>query len=66
MGGTHDRNVLRWAARRALLDGEIARLERELARTQGDPTHHESLARQLADARARRTALGPAPQPKMG
>lgn len=66
MGGTHNRNVLRWAARQALMDSEIARLERELARAQGDPASAESLVRQLADALARRTALGPEPQPKMG
>lgn len=66
VGGTHDRNVLRWAARRALLDSEIARLEWELTRAQGDPARAESLALQLADARARRMALGPTPQPKMG
>lgn len=66
MGGTHNRNVLRWEARRALLDDEIERLEREIARAQGDSARAEMLARQLADARVRRAALGPAPQPKMG
>lgn len=74
MGGAHDRNLLRWDAQRALLDREVDRLERELARARGDgrgdgrgdAPRAEALARQLDDAKQRRRALGPAPRPKMG
>jgi hypothetical protein len=66
MGGAHDRNVLRWDARRALLDREVERLERELARVREDVPRAEALARQLEEARQRRRALGPDMRPKMG
>lgn len=70
MGGAHERNVMRWDARRAMLDGEIERLERALARevalVAADAERVEALRRDLAAARAQRVALGPSPQPKMG
>jgi hypothetical protein len=68
MRGAHERNVLRWEARVALLEARIARLERELARV-GSPTQGEQrdqAERQLENARRERASLGPAPRPKMG
>ena len=68
MRGAHERNVLRWEARLALLEARIAWLERELARP-GDPARaelREQTVHQLQQARHERAALGPAPRPKMG
>jgi hypothetical protein len=68
MRGAHERNVLRWEARLALLEARIAWLERELARA-GDPARAEQREQtvwQLQQARLERAALGPAPRPKMG
>ena len=68
MRGAHERNVLRWEARLALLDARIARLERELARAGGSEQAiaREQAAQQLEQARRERASLGPAPRPKMG
>ncbi|HEY7982542.1 MAG TPA: hypothetical protein VID73_00155 [Ktedonobacterales bacterium] len=68
MRGAHERNVLRWEARLALLDARIARLERELARANpaAPPEQRAQAARELEQARHERAALGPAPHPKMG
>ena len=68
MRGAHERNVLRWEARLALLEARIAWLERDLARV-GDPSpaeQREQTVRQLEQARHELAALGPAPRPKMG
>ena len=66
MRGARERNVLRWDAHRALLDEEIARLERELAGADPKSPASSALRQQLDDALRRRHALGPSPRPKMG
>lgn len=66
MRGARERNVLRWDAHRALLDEEIARLERELADADPELPDGAALRQQLDDALRRRRALGPSPRPKMG
>ncbi len=68
MRGAHERNVLRWEARLALLEARIARLEHDLARASGpeQAEQREQMALQLEQARRERDALGPAPRPKMG
>jgi hypothetical protein len=68
MRGARERNVLRWDAHQALLDEEIARLERELAEGSATPESpaRAALRQQLEEARRRRLALGPSPRPKMG
>ena len=66
MRGAHERNVLRWDIHRSLLDGEIERLERELADAGSDPERVAAVRERLDALLARRRALGPAPRPKMG
>ncbi|HEX9412892.1 MAG TPA: hypothetical protein VF916_05265 [Ktedonobacterales bacterium] len=66
MQGAHERNVLRWEARQAMLDTLILSLESELTAAAHDATRASALQRQLAQVRRRRTELGPSPHPKMG
>ncbi|HEX9058354.1 MAG TPA: hypothetical protein VF818_12570 [Ktedonobacterales bacterium] len=66
MHGARERNSVRWEARRALLDLEIERLEREVAAASANPARLAALRQQLDEAVRRRGVLGPAPQPKMG
>jgi hypothetical protein len=66
MQGAHERNVLRWEARQAMLDTLILSLENELAAAAHDAPRASALQHQLAQARRRRTELGPSPHPKMG
>jgi hypothetical protein len=68
MRGAHERNVLRWELRLALLEARIDGLERDLA-CAGDcvrAEQREHTLRQLQQALHERAALGPAPRPKMG
>jgi hypothetical protein len=66
MRGARERNVLRWDAQLALLDEEIARLERELADADPESPAGAALRQGLDEAVLRRRALGPSPRPKMG
>ncbi len=66
MHGARERNTMRWDARRALQDEEIARLERELERVEAGTARAAELLSRREEALRRRMALGPSPRPKMG
>ena len=66
MHGARERNTTRWDVRRTLLQGEIERLQAELAEPRLDPTRVDTLRRQLEDAQRRKRDIGPSPRPKMG
>lgn len=66
MHGARERHTLRWDAQRALLDEEIARLERELEQANAQSPRAVELRQLRDDALRRRAALGPSPHPKMG
>ena len=66
MHGLRERNTHRWQIHRALLEAEIARMERELAALAPGFAGRDELVSHLEAVRARLRVLGPSPQSKMG